>query len=185
MSLSKVSPSLIETSRLYLRKFIKGDEISLFYEYCGDVESAKYLQRKAHSDIDQTRKMLEVWGGEKWHNQDHNFAWIISERQENLAIGLIIFSFNEHRGEVHFGIGRKFQKQGLMLEALNSLIGYLKENSTLNMLETFCDVENVRAQNVLIKCGFIKSKILKDWAKFPLLDDHPRDCIQYVFNINN
>lgn len=44
---------------------------------------------------------------------------------------------------------------------------------------TFCAVENVRSQNVLIKSGFIQQKLLEKWAKFSAFGEDVRDCIGY------
>ncbi len=54
----------VETNRLILRKFVEGDEISIFNEYCGDRESSKYLQRLPHANIEQTKCMFENWSGQ-------------------------------------------------------------------------------------------------------------------------
>lgn len=71
-----------------------------------------------------------------------------------------------------------------MLEAVKSVIVFLKSKNTLRKIETFCDAENIQSQNVLIKSGFSKKQILKHWAIFPLLGEEARDCISYVLEIN-
>lgn len=183
MNLSNIHPSIISTKRLHLRNFNEGDDVSLFKEYCSDIESSKYLQRKQHTNIYQTKKMIEKWGREKWENNDNSFAWIISHRATNLAIGLIILSFDESIGELHFGIGKKFQKMGLMTEALDAIISYLKNNSNMNTIETFCHIENINAHNVLVRLGFIKYSVLKEWAIFPLLEEKPMDCLLFKMDL--
>ena len=55
----------VETNRLILRKFVEGDEIPLFHEYCGDRESSKYLQRRPHANIEQTKCMLGLLASAK------------------------------------------------------------------------------------------------------------------------
>lgn len=178
-----IYPSIISTDRLHLRNFNEGDEVSLFNEYCGDIESSQYLQRKPHLNVYQTKKMIEIWSGYKWKNSDNSFAWIISDRKDNLAIGIIIFIFDENTGEIHFGIGKRFQKRGLMTEALTAIIIYLKNNSNMNTIETFCHIENINAHNVLIRLGFTKCCVLKEWTTFPLLDKKPMDCILFKINL--
>nr|WP_254202686.1 GNAT family protein [Acinetobacter sp. BY419] len=71
-----------------------------------------------------------------------------------------------------------------MQEALKAVIIYLKNNSSLERIETFCDAEHTRSQNVLIKSGFTQKAILKNWAKFPLIGEDTRDCIHYDIEIN-
>lgn len=91
MNKNRIRPCLIETDRLILRQFQNGDEFTLFHEYCGDWESSKYLQRIPHQNIDQTKAMLENWAKLKWENLHSEFAWIISDKNNHLAIGILIF----------------------------------------------------------------------------------------------
>ncbi|WP_335954403.1 GNAT family N-acetyltransferase [Acinetobacter guillouiae] len=174
----------VETNRLILRKFVEGDEIPLFHEYCGDRESSKYLQRRPHANIEQTKCMFENWSGTKWKNNDKDFAWIIGERKTNLAMGLVMFIHKGDHGEIHFGLGGKFQGQGFMREAITAVIVYLKNNSRLKRIETFCDAENMKSRNVLIETGFTETTLLKHWAIFPALGDNKRDCLGFMIEIN-
>ncbi len=71
-----------------------------------------------------------------------------------------------------------------MQESLKAVLTYLKDNSTLERIETFCDAEHTRSKNVLIKSGFTQTGILKNWARFPLICEDTRDCIHYYIEIN-
>ena len=184
MKTRKVLASPIKTDRLNLRKFQTGDENSLFTEYFGDWEASKYLQRMPHKNICQTKNMLENWCGVNWEDPDKNFAWIVSDQKTDLALGIVLFFNKENCGEIHFGLGKKFQGQGFMQESLKAVLTYLKDNSTLERIETFCDAEHTRSKNVLIKSGFTQTGILKNWARFPLMGEDTRDCLHYYIEIN-
>ena len=185
----QIIPTEITSERLILRKFQQGDEISLFHEYCGDIELSRFLQRAPHQNIAQTRSSLELWAREHWEQQHPNFAWVISHKETNLAMGLLYFftrevsahefSTHESFGEIHFGIGAKFQKQGYMVEAVHAVIDYLRHHSSVRTIQTFCDVEHTASQKVLLKSGFQQKEYLKKWAKFPMLGEEARDCIAY------
>ena len=185
----QIIPTEITSERLILRKFQQGDEISLFHEYCGDIESSRFLQRAPHQNVAQTRSSLELWASEHWEQQHPNFAWVISHKETNLAMGLLYFftrevsvrelSAHESFGEIHFGIGAKFQKQGYMVEAIDAVIDYLRHNNLVRTIKTFCDVEHIASQNVLLNTGFKQNELLKQWAKFPMLGEEARDCISY------
>ena len=56
----------LKTTWLELRAYKVGDEISLFQEYCGNVEASKYLQRQVHTIVSQTQKMLQKWSLSYW-----------------------------------------------------------------------------------------------------------------------
>lgn len=184
MNQSYIIPAEIETDRLILRKYQQGDESTLFHEYCGDLESSRFLQRAPHQNIAQTRNALEQWARQYWEQQHSNFAWVISHRETNLAMGLLYFftcELSAHRrfGEIHFGMGKIFRKQGYMREAIDAVIDYLKHNSSIKTIRTFCDVEHIASQEVLLKSGFQQKEYLKNWAQFPMFGDEARDCVAY------
>lgn len=184
MDAHKVVAQPIETERLSLRQYQEGDEVSLFNDYCSDAKASKYLQRLAHTDVQQTQSMFENWARHKWKNGADEFSWIISEKSTNLAMGQLMLIQKTDEAEIHFGLGTKFQGQGFMQEAIKAVIAYIQANSSLKRIGTFCDVEHVKSQNVLLNSGFKRKEILKNWAVFPALGTQARDCLSFEFNIN-
>lgn len=71
-----------------------------------------------------------------------------------------------------------------MQESLKAVLTYLKNNSILERIETFCDAEHTRSKNALMKSGFTQTGILKNWARFPLIGEDTKDCIHYYIEIN-
>ncbi|MFX1822500.1 GNAT family N-acetyltransferase [Acinetobacter sp. AS5] len=113
----------LKTTRLELRAYKVGDEISLFQEYCGDIEASKYLQRQVHTTVSQTQQMLQKWSLSYWQHPSEGFSWVIAERKSHLPIGLLTIIQQQNSSlEVHFGLGPRFQGQGYMLEAMKAVI---------------------------------------------------------------
>jgi [ribosomal protein S5]-alanine N-acetyltransferase len=170
----------METDRLHLRRARPGDEISLFEEYCGNDASSKFLQRGIHASVDQTRRMLEKWCNNKWDDDSPEFAWVISHRKVDLAIGMLLVAFQERTCEIHFGIGHRFWKRGLMTEAMKSVIYFLESIKCFDKIVAFCDVENFGAQGVLAKLGFKQDGLMKNRITLPAFGNKARDCIHFT-----
>ena len=71
-----------------------------------------------------------------------------------------------------------------MIEAIKAVILYIQATSSLKRIETFCDAEHLKSQNVLFKSGFTQKEILKNWAVFPALGTQARDCLIFELEIN-
>ncbi|WP_171263604.1 GNAT family N-acetyltransferase [Acinetobacter sp. ANC 5054] len=178
-------PNTIEIERLCLRKYQLGDEVSLFETYFSNIEATRFLQRLPHLTIQQTRNVLEKWADHYWTINNRDFAWVISDTNTQVAMGVLYFISQENHGEIHFGIGRKFQKQGYMVEALIGVIGYLKQNHVTKVVSSFCAEEHLASQSVLIKAGFKQNKDKTYWAKFPMLGDQLYPCFTYRMELGD
>ena len=99
-------------------------------------------------------------------------------------MGQLMLINKEDSAEIHFGIGTKFQGRGFMIEAIKAVILYIQATSSLKRIETFCDVEHLKSQNVLFKSGFTQKEILKNLAVFPALGTQARDCLIFELEIN-
>jgi hypothetical protein len=96
-------PNMIETERLCLRKYQLGDEISLFDTYFSNIEATRYLQRLPHLTIQQTKSVLEKWADHYWSINNPDFAWVISDKNTQLAMGLLYFFNQETMGKYILG----------------------------------------------------------------------------------
>ncbi|EXA64592.1 acetyltransferase family protein [Acinetobacter baumannii 348935] len=143
------------------------------------------MQRHPHRNQTQTRQTLENWAGQKWEDSDPEFMWIIADHLTQQPMGILIFIQRHDIGEVHFGLGTPYQGQGLMCEAMTSVIQFLKQSQKLTKIETFCATEHLASRQVLEKTGFRQVQLLTAYAKFPLLGDKAQDCIQYCIIFNS
>ena len=183
--MTKIKPITLRTKRLILRSYHCGDEINLFQNYFSDLAASKYLQRHPHRNQTQTRQTLENWAGQKWEDSDPEFMWIIADHLTQQPMGILIFIQRHDIGEIHFGLGTPYQGQGLMCEAMTSVIQFLKQTKKLNRIETFCATEHLASRQVLEKTGFHKQQLLRAWTIFPLLGNDLKDCIQYILPLRS
>lgn len=175
----------LKTTRLELRAYKVGDEISLFHQYCGHVEASKYLQRQVHTTVGQTQQMLQKWALSYWQQPSEGFSWVIAERKSHLAIGLVtIIPQQNNSFEIHFGLGPRFQGQGYMLEAMKAVIQYFKQYLIFKSLDTFCDAEHIQAHQVLFKTGFEIVERINAYTLLPQFGNEKRDVLVFQYRLD-
>lgn len=175
-----MKPSVLHTPRLTLRCAEKGDEESLFMHYCSHKQSSLYLTRQPHQNLEQTRLFLKTWCETPWKTDCNQFAWVISLKSTNQAIGLFLVEIEEHKAQIHYGISSIFQNQGFVTEAGKKIITWLKNQPTLQRIWAVCDIENDASIKILEKLGFQREGILYRWLKLPAFNHQARDCYCYV-----
>ena len=176
-----LKPQSIFTPNLVLRRFIQGDETALFNNYCGDVESARYLTRLPHANPEQTAKFLHKWCDEAWNNCSDEFSWVIASKETNVPIGVFIVMIKNNKGQIHFGIDRKLWNQGLIPEAGHAVIQWFEQQPLkLQSLWTICETSHLRSIRALEKLGFKQDEILYEHLCFPSLGKKLRDCFVFT-----
>jgi ribosomal-protein-alanine N-acetyltransferase len=168
------------TSRLRLRAGEATDAESLFDNYTSSKEASVYLQRKPHASVADTRSMLEAGGKNSWRT-DGRFAWIISERKDNGAIGLILLVTDGDGAEIHFGIAPDRWGRGLATEAVRAVMDWIATSSDLTEVMTVCDEEHAASAKVLSKSGFTRRDLIPDYLLLPSFGQR-RNCWRFVWN---
>lgn len=171
----------LSTERLHLRRARKGDAPVLFANYTGSQRCSRFLQRRADPDAARTQVTLKKWCDEAWSlHDDAPFAWIISTRAADEAIGLFLVIPHGHRTEIHFGIAERFWGQGLVTEAGRAALAALWRNPATQRIWTVCDPENTGSRRVLEKLGMQCEGILKKWLVLPAFGTQARDCLVFA-----
>lgn len=134
---SIIQPIALTSERLNLRGYQEHDEDILFQHYFGNHQICKYLQRAPHHNIEQTKQSLILWAKQKWTNSDAEFMWIIAERISQKPMGILIFMQQNEVGEIHFGLGTAFQRQGLMQEAIRTALVFYNKVKNFQKLKRF------------------------------------------------
>ena len=147
----------IKTERLILRKIEESDsDIILFLR--SDKTINKFIDRpenrrtKNRSDAIKHIKKLNV---ETENNKC--FAWGITLKNDPKIIGTIClwnFSKNYKIAEVGYDLNPKFQRKGIMSEALNSVINFGFIELGIDRIEAFTHIQNKNSKKLLEKNGF-------------------------------
>lgn len=149
-----MDPSKIVTQRMYLRQAFKGDAKNLFNNYCSDSERSQFLTRQPHRKIEETSLFLTKWCQIAWEEKLSNFAWVIALRDSNEAIGLFLVMCEGVKVQIHFGISRDYEQQGLITEADREVVKWLKSQPEVKEIWTVCDLENYASMMGASQVGF-------------------------------
>jgi ribosomal-protein-alanine N-acetyltransferase len=144
----------IETERLILRKFTKGDIRLAYKNWTSDKAVTKYLRWPTHKDLSVTERVLNDWIA-SYQNPAY-YQWAIELKSIGEPIGTIsVVDMNEKLGIVHIGycIGSKWWNQGITSEAFSSVIPFLFEEVGVNRIESQHDPNNPNSGKVMKKCG--------------------------------
>lgn len=143
----------IETQRLVLRKFTLNDADDMYRNWANDDEVTKFLTWPTHSDVEVSKKVLNIWVNEYENNA--NYQWCIELKENNEAIGSIgVVNLKESIEAVEIGycIGRKYWNKGITSEALTALIRFFFEEVEVKRVEARHDSNNPNSGKVMEKC---------------------------------
>lgn len=152
-----ISGKLIETDRLILRAFTPSD-LNDFYEYASVEGVGEMAGWKHHENIDETRQILN-----DFIEHDKTFAIVL--KSNNKVIGSLgvekyareadLTEFTAYQGrEIGYVLSKAYWGQGIMPEAVKSVIDYLFNECHLDFLTCGFYNFNIQSKRVQEKCGF-------------------------------
>ncbi len=144
----------IETSRLILRRAVRGDAEPMFRNWASDSEVTKYLTWPTHSNTTVSEMVIGSWLQE--YERDNYYQWMIVLKEIGEPIGSIsVVRQNDHVQEAEIGycIGSRWWHQGIMTEALAAVIEYLLTEVGMNRVAARHDPNNPHSGGVMRKCG--------------------------------
>jgi RimJ/RimL family protein N-acetyltransferase len=170
------------SKRLGLRYHRPEDIASIFESYTGDLESARYLGRLPHIDIEQTERMLQKLSNPQSLALAGKCIWVIEAIREGASVGLLTIVRSDESVAVHFGIGVPHRGLGYAAEALELSAKYLLSVGQAS-ISSFTDTENAAAQAALIKAGFVLTGRADGFYQAPQLNGEYRDVFLYQFRV--
>lgn len=64
------------------------------------------------------------------------------------------FDFDKNKVQIGYNLKKSYLGRGIMSNVLNSIIDYLKSNSSIEILEASTDIENIDSIKLAEKLGF-------------------------------
>lgn len=157
---------VIETKNLILRKMDHKDVNDLF-EMRRDPRMNEYIDVKLDNNKDETNdyidKMNKGVDDNKW------IIWAVEYKHSNKVIGSISIwniDMEQMSGELGYGIIPDYQGQGLMKEALLSVVKYGFKMINLKVLDAYTEENNLKSIKLLKKCDFIEVNRVDDDGYF-------------------
>ena len=130
-------PKPIRTARLFLREAKEIDSKNLYRNYTSDAECSRFLTRKPHTQIEQTTEFLNKWCKINWEKDSNHFSWVVSHIENDEAIGIFLVSIEDHKAEIHFGLGKEYWRQGFATEAGIAVVKWLSETKNIPIASSF------------------------------------------------
>lgn len=144
----------IETERLILRPFSMEDAGAMYDNWASDPEVTKFLSWPTYKTVDTAYEILDIWT--KQYADPTFYQWAIQLKELGQPIGsisVVNFSDSVEMAEIGFCIGKNWWGQGIMTEAMQSVMAYLFEEVGVQRIEAGHDPNNPASGAVQRKCG--------------------------------
>jgi ribosomal-protein-alanine N-acetyltransferase len=165
---------LLDTARLRLRPPTLGDAPDIFAGYAQDPSVTRYLTWRPHNSIEQTRAFLRrCLAG---MTDGSVLPWVLTERDDDHAIGMIELRPTGHRAEMGYVLARDRWGRGLMSEAARAVADWGLARPGIFRVWSVTDVDNAASARVLEKAGMQREGLLRRWMMHPGVSPEPRDC---------
>jgi len=122
-----------------------------------DREMLQFLDRDPARSIDEARQWIHTINEGIDNNQQ--IAWAITLKNDSKLIGTITFwnvQKEHYRAEIGYALHTEFQGQGLMREAMTSVLEYGFNTLNLHSVEANVNPGNKRSIQLLEKNGFVR-----------------------------
>lgn len=152
--LKHIGTKTIETQRLILRRFKQEDAADMFNNWASDDEVTKYLSWQTHSDIEVSKKVLDIWVSE--YSSQENYNWAIQLKENGSVVGSIVLMHIDNdieNCEIGYCIGRALWKKGIITEAFSAIIDFAFKQVGFRRITGRHQVENPASGRVMEKCG--------------------------------
>ncbi len=166
-----------ETARLLARPAVTADAQAIFDHYACDPEVARYMTWRPHNEISETldflRRCEQVWA------DGSAFPWSLWMKGSGEFVGLLEIRVHRTSVDLGYALSRRRWRQGLMSEALRSVLQWALAQPEIYRVWATCDVDNVASARVLERISMEREGILRRWLVHPNVADTPRDCLCY------
>ncbi|GGF26357.1 alanine acetyltransferase [Aliidongia dinghuensis] len=171
-------PDLFETPRLTLRPVALTDAEAIFDGYAQDPEVARFTIWAPHRDLTDTVAFLELCLA-KSPADARTYALI--GREDGALRGLLdLRRTKPHAVEFGYVLARRWWGQGLMTEALGTIVAWALAQPDIFRIGAVCDVDNIGSARVMEKAGLNREGVLRRWLVHPNISAEPRDCYGYA-----
>jgi len=152
----------IKTERLFLQRLKQSDWEMVSY-LRSDKEVNKFVKRPSAESQEKAIEFISKIN--TGIDKRKHYYWKITEIDDVQMIGSIClwnFSNDKKIAEVGYDLSPKFQRQGIMNEALKSVLEVGFKNLNLDLIEAYTHRKNESSKKLLERNGFILIEDKKD-----------------------
>lgn len=150
-----IGTQVLESECLLLRPYAIEDAQAMFDNWASRPENVTYVTWSAHESVDFTRQLLAEWVAS--YDKPDFLHWVIAPKgQPNFVIGDIsVIAINQSAQSCELGyiLSQDYWGQGLMTEALKTVIAFLFEKVNCNRITAIHATENPASGRVMKKAG--------------------------------
>jgi ribosomal-protein-alanine N-acetyltransferase len=163
--MNKIGTKTIETERLTLRPFTKGDVQEVYENYGKDVKISKYISWIPCNTLEKCEQFIN-FNLKEYDSNPLFFSWTIIF-EEDIVGSIAIFNVDENSesGELGYSLGSKWWNKGLMTEAGKSVLNYAFNDVKFHRIFATFHEDNIASKKVLEKLSMKYEGKLKDGQK--------------------
>ncbi|MBD2563046.1 MULTISPECIES: GNAT family N-acetyltransferase [Nostoc] len=168
----------LETERLLLRETTLQDAEAIFAIFSNPAVT-QFHDLDTFTSIEEAIAVIERRA--KRFEQGEGIRWGIARKQDNVLIGSCGFRWNpqEHSAEVGYELVSTFWRQGIMTEAVHTILQFGFEKMGLCFVVAQVMLDNIASKKLLEKLGFQSQGVLKQHGFFK---GQYHDLEQFVIN---
>lgn len=145
----------LKSERLVLRRFTIEDAGAMYRNWASDSEVTKFLTWPAHSSEEVSKAVLKEWIGQYENERFYQWAIVLKENGDEPIGSISAVHMNDDIAMVHIGycLGKDWWHQGIMSEALKTVMDFFFDRVGANRIESRHDPRNPHSGMVMKKCG--------------------------------
>jgi ribosomal-protein-alanine N-acetyltransferase len=146
----------LSTNRLSLSRITNEDAEEIFFQR-SDKRMLRYLDRDPVRSIDEAIQWIKMI--DNGINNDEYIAWGITLKHEPKLIGTITFwniKKEHYRAEIGYALHPDQQGQGIMNEAMSTVLDFGFRNMRLHSVEANVDPANTASIRLLERNNFVR-----------------------------
>ena len=162
----------LETERLLLRETTLQDA-EAFFAVFSDPSVTQFHALDTFTSIKEAMSTTGYAYGvierrAKRFERGDAIRWGIARKQDNVLIGSCGFTWNrqEHTAEVGYELASTFWRQGIMTEALHTILQFGFKKMGLRFVVAQVMLDNIASKKLLEKLGFHSQGVLKQYGFF-------------------
>lgn len=149
------------TERLTLRTIVPDDAATLFALY-SDPQVTLHLDITTLTQRSEAESLIDLF--QRRYLGGDGIRWAISFRNQSELIGTCGFNYldrENHWGEIGYDLAARFWHQGIMREALQTVLHFGFTVASLNRIEANVTAGNESSAKLLERLGFEKEGVLR------------------------
>jgi RimJ/RimL family protein N-acetyltransferase len=171
-------PDTFQTERLVLRPIAADDAGPIFETYAQDPVVTRFLTWRPHASRPETDTYIARCLATP---PDVARTYVLTGGDHPAPFGAFdLRRTAAHRLDFGYVLGRAWWGQGLMTEALRTVVAWAFAQPDVFRIGSFCDVENAGSARVMEKAGLTREGVFRRWLVHPNVSAEPRDCFVYA-----